>query len=166
MPVYTLRRSSTSASSFKANMGISKYLKDIPVPCKEQINKLEQSAFKTLPNSKNGPKRKEEETSLLSEATLKATQYNTKWGRKVFEEWQQQQQNTCAMFEVVGVADLKCEDVQDLTIPPEHMLPNTLNCWLSKFACEVAEQNGEVILPICPIVNCCDQPSFVKPVID
>ena len=82
MPVYTLRRSSTSASSFKANMGISKYLKDIPVPCKEQINKLEQSAFKTLPNSKNGPKRKEEETSLLSEATLKATQYNTKWGKK------------------------------------------------------------------------------------
>ena len=86
--------------------------------------------------------------------------------KKVFEEWQQQQQNTCAMFEVVGVADLKCEDVQDLTIPPEHMLPNTLNCWLSKFACEVAEQNGEVILPICSIVNCCDQPSFVKPVID
>ena len=82
MPVYTLRRSSTSASSFKANMGISKYLKDIPVPCKEQINKLEQSVFKTLPNSKNGPKRKEEETSLLSEATLKATQYNTKWGKK------------------------------------------------------------------------------------
>ena len=85
--------------------------------------------------------------------------------KKVFEEWQQQQ-NTCAMFEVVGVADLKCEDVQDLTIPPEHMLPNTLNCWLSKFACEVAKQNGEVILPICSIVNCCDQPSFVKPVID
>ena len=78
-------------------MGISKYLKDIPVPCKEQINKLEQSVFKTLPNSKNGPKRKEEETSLLSEATLKATQYNTKWGRKVFEEWQQRRQIICAM---------------------------------------------------------------------
>ena len=75
MPVYTSRRSSTSASSFKANMGISKYLKDIPVPCKEQINKLEQSVFKTLPNSKNGPKRKEEETSLLSEPLRK--QHNT-----------------------------------------------------------------------------------------
>ena len=33
------------------------------------------------------PKGKEEETSLVSEATPKATQYNTKWGRKVFEEW-------------------------------------------------------------------------------
>ena len=129
-------------------MGISKYLKDIPVPCKEQINKLEQRNQSTF------------------WATLKATEYNTKWGRKVFEEWQQWQQNTCAMFEVVGVADLKYKDVQDLTIPLEHMLPNTLNCWLSKFACEVAEQNGEVILPICSIVNCCDQPSFVKPVID
>ena len=55
------------------------------------------------------PKSKEEETSLVSEATPKATQYNTKWGRKVFEEWQQRRQNTCAMLEVVGVADLKCE---------------------------------------------------------
>ena len=32
-------------------------------------------------------KGKEEETSLLSEAPPKAIQYNTKWGRKVFEEW-------------------------------------------------------------------------------
>ena len=32
-------------------------------------------------------KSKEEETSLLSEAPPKAIQYNTKWGRKVFEEW-------------------------------------------------------------------------------
>ena len=35
--------------------------------------------------------------------------------------------------EVVGVADLKCEDVQDLTVPQEHMPPNTLNFWLGKF---------------------------------
>ena len=44
------------------------------------------------------PKSKEEETSLVSEAT--------KWGRKVFEEWQQRRQNTCAKFEVVGVAEM------------------------------------------------------------
>ena len=89
------------------------------------------------------PKSKEEETSLVSEATPKATQYNTKWGRKVFEEWQQRRQNTCAMSEVVGVVDLKCEDVQDLTVSLEHMSANTLNFWLSKFVCEVAKQNGE-----------------------
>ena len=89
------------------------------------------------------PKSKEEETSLVSEATPKATQYNTKWGRKVFEEWQQRRQNTCAMLEVVGVADLKCEDVQDLTVSLEHMSANTLNFWLSKFVCEVANQIGE-----------------------
>ena len=55
-------------------------------------------------------------------------------------EWQQWQQNTCAMLEVVY---LKCEDVSDLTVPLEHMLPNTQNFWLSKFICEVAKQNGE-----------------------
>ena len=32
-------------------------------------------------------KSKEEGTSLLSEDTPKAIQYNTKWDRKVFEEW-------------------------------------------------------------------------------
>jgi len=47
------------------------------------------------------------------------------------------------MLEVVGVADLKCEDVQDLTVSPEHMSANTLNFWLSKFVCEVAKQNCE-----------------------
>ena len=88
------------------------------------------------------PKSKEEETSLVSEATPKATQYNTKWGRKVFEEWQQRRQHTCAMLEVVGVADLKC-DVQGLTVSLEHMSANTLNFWLSEFVCEVAKENGE-----------------------
>ena len=38
------------------------------------------------------PKSKEEETSLVSEATPKATQYNPKWDRKVFEKWQQRRQ--------------------------------------------------------------------------
>ena len=44
---------------------------------------------------------------------------------------------------VVGVAEMSCEDVEDLTVPLEHMSPNTLNFWLSKFVCEVAKQNGE-----------------------
>ena len=38
------------------------------------------------------PKSKEEETSLLSEATPKATQYIT--------EWQQRWENKCAMLEI------------------------------------------------------------------
>ena len=33
----------------------------------------------------------------------------------------------CNVKKVVGVADLKYEDIQDLTVPPEHMSPNTLN---------------------------------------
>ena len=40
-------------------------------------------------------------------------------------------------------SNLKCEDVQDLTVSLEHMSANTLNFWLSKFVCEVAKQNGE-----------------------
>ena len=79
------------------------------------------------------PKSKEEETSLVSEATPKTTQYNTKWGRKVFEEWQQRQQNTCAKLEVVEVAEMNCEDDEDLTVLLEHMPPNALKVWLSKF---------------------------------
>ena len=66
------------------------------------------------------------------EATPKATLYNTKWGRKVFEEWQQRRQNKCAMLEIVGVAGLKCEDVEDLTVSLERMSRSTLNLWLSK----------------------------------
>ena len=99
-------------------------------------------------------KSKEEETSLLSEAPPKAIQYNTKWGRKVFEEWQQRRQNTCTMLEVGRVADLECEDVQDLIVPLEHMWPNTLNFWLGKFVCAVAKQNGERYLSTCDRFIC------------
>lgn len=60
-------------------------------------------------------------------------------------EWQ----NVCAMLEVVGVADLKCDDVQDLPAPLERTSPNTLNFYLSKFVCEVAKQNGERFPPNC-----------------
>ena len=39
------------------------------------------------------------------------------------------------------------EDVEDLTVPLEHMSPNGLNFWLSKFVCEVTKQNGECYPP-------------------
>ena len=48
---------------------------------------------------------------------------------------------------------------RSLTISVEHMSPNTLNFWLSKFVCEAAKQNGEryppnsLYLLICAI-NC------------
>ena len=50
-------------------------------------------------------------------------------------------------------------DVQNLTVSLEHMSPNTLYVWLSKFVSEVANQNGErsppnaLYLLICA-VNC------------
>ena len=96
----------------------------------------------------HSPKSKEEETSLVSEATPKTTQYNTKWGRKVFEEWQQRRQNTSAKLKVVGVAKMNCEDVEDLTVPLEHMSPNTLNFWLSKFFVKWQNKMESAILPI------------------
>ena len=82
------------------------------------------------------PKGNKEEISLVLEATLRATQYNIKWGRKVLEEWQQPRQN-------------KCEDVQNMTISVEHMSPNTLlYFWLIKFVCEVPIKMESVIRPI------------------
>ena len=39
----------------------------------------------------------------------------------VFKEWQQRRQNMCAKLEVVGVAEMNCEDVEDLTVPLEHV---------------------------------------------
>lgn len=63
------------------------------------------------------------------------------------------------MSELVGVAGLKCEDVQDVTVSVEHMSPNTLHIWLSKLVCEVAKQKGEryppnlLYLLVCAI-NC------------
>lgn len=41
------------------------------------------------------------------------------------------------------MANLKCVDVQALTVPLKHRLSNTLNFWLSQFVCEGAQQNGE-----------------------
>ena len=91
----------------------------------------------------------------MSEATPRATQYNTKWDRKVLEEWQQRRQNKYAMSELVGVAGLKCEDVQNLIVSLKHVSPNTLYFWLSKFACEVANQNGERYPPNSPYLLIC-----------
>ena len=105
------------------------------------------------------PKGKKGEISFMLEGTLRATQYNTKCGRKVLEEWQQRRQNKWAMSELVGVDGLKCEDVQSLTVSLEHKSPSTLYFWLSKFVCEVTNQNGECYPPnslyllIC-VVNC------------
>ena len=79
----------------------------------------------------------------MSEATPRATQYNTKSGRKFLEEWKKRWQDKCAMSELVGVAGLKCEDIQNLTVSLERMSPNTLYFWFSKFVCEVANPNGE-----------------------
>lgn len=86
----------------------------------------------------------------LSEATPKSTQNNcyTRWGRKVLQKRQQRRQTTCAMLEVVGVADLKCEDVQDLTVPVEHLSQNTLNFRMIKFVVRWPNKMESVILPI------------------
>ena len=106
-------------------------------------NALYKYLFIIIKSKEAKKRRREEETSLVLDATPKTTQYNTKWGRKVFEERQLRRQNKCAQLEVVGMAETNCEDVEDLTVPLEHMSPNTLNFWLSKFISEVAKQNGE-----------------------
>ena len=59
-----------------------------------------------------------------------------------------------AKLEGIRVAVMNSEYVEDLTVPLEHMSPNTLNFWLSKFICEVAKQNGppnSLYLLVCAI---------------
>ena len=64
------------------------------------------------------------------------------------------------MSEVVGVASLKCKDVQDVTISVEHMLPNVLNFWFSKFVCEEHGQekwralSAQFVFLLVCVINC------------
>ena len=80
------------------------------------------------------PKTEEEEISLLSETVPKNTTYNTK------SAWQNTRMNKKAQLETVGHNGLESTNVDDLSVPLEHMSANSLNFWLCKFICEVAKQ--------------------------
>ena len=89
------------------------------------------------------PKTEEEEISSLSETVPKNTTYNTKWAVNVFTAWQNTRMNKKAQMETVGHNGLELTNVEDLSVPLEHMSANSLNFWLCKFICEVAKQTGE-----------------------
>ena len=89
------------------------------------------------------PKTEEEEISLLSETVPKNTTYNTKWAVNVFTAWQNTRMNKKAQLETAGGNGLESTNVDDLSVPLEHMSANSLNFWLCKFICEVAKQTGE-----------------------
>ena len=61
------------------------------------------------------------------------------------------------MSEVVRMAGLKCKDVVDVTVSVEHMSPNKLNFWLSKFSSFVKwpSKMESVIRPIRLFVSLC-----------
>ena len=89
------------------------------------------------------PKSEEQERYLLSEVVPRNTQYNTKWGVKVFRDWQETRQNKRAQLESIGFDNLDVTNVDDLTVPLEEMSAYMLNFWLCRFMCEVAKQNGQ-----------------------
>ena len=89
------------------------------------------------------PKTEEEEISLLSETAPKNTKYNTKWAVNVFTAWQNTRMNKTAQLETSGGNGLESTNVEDLSVPLEHMFADSLNFWLCEFICEVAMQTGE-----------------------
>ena len=89
------------------------------------------------------PKTEEEEIFLLSETGPKNTKYNTKWAVNVFTAWQNTRMNKKAQFETSKGNGLESTNVEDLSVPLEHMSADSLNFWLCKFICEVEKQTGE-----------------------
>ena len=85
----------------------------------------------------------EEEISLLSETVPKNTTNNTKWAVNVFTAWKNTRMNKKAQLETVGHNRLESTNVEDLSVPLEHMSANSLNFWLCKFICEVVKQTRE-----------------------
>ena len=67
------------------------------------------------------PKTEEEEISLLSETVPKNTQENTKWAVNVFTAWQNMRMNRKAQLETSGGNGLESTNVEDLSVPLEHM---------------------------------------------
>ena len=89
------------------------------------------------------PKTEEEEISLLSETAPKNTKYNTKWAVNVFTAWQNTRMNKTAQLETSGGNGLESTNVEDLSVPLEHMSADSLNFCLCEFICEVAKQTEE-----------------------
>ena len=96
------------------------------------------------------PKTEKEEILLLSETVPKNTKYNKKWAVNVFTAWQNTRMNKKAQLETSGGNGLESTNVEDLSVPLEHMSADSLNFWLCKFICEVAKQTGERYPPTLP----------------
>ena len=106
--------------------------------------------FQSLPNRQNGNSSfssaenwREREIFLLSETGPKNTKYNTKWAVNVFTAWQNTRMNKTAQLETSGGNGLESTNVEDLSVPLEHMSADSLNIWLCKFICECEKQTGE-----------------------
>ena len=89
------------------------------------------------------PKTEVGEISLLPETVPKNTKYNTKWAVSVFTAWQNTRMNKKGQLETSGGNGLESTNVEELSVPLEHMSAESLNFWLCKFICEVAKQTGE-----------------------
>ena len=76
------------------------------------------------------PKTEAEAIALLSETVPKKTKYNTKWTVNDFTTWKNTRMNKKAQLETVGGNGRERSDVEDLSVPLEHMSANSLNFWL------------------------------------
>jgi hypothetical protein len=69
----------------------------------------------------------------------KNTRYNTKWTKRVFEEWQNNRLDKTACVDVAS-DEHDSQQIEDLTVPLAKMLVPSVAHWLSKFACEARQK--------------------------
>ena len=81
--------------------------------------------------------------ALLSETVPKNTKYNTKWAMNVFTAWQNTRMNKTVQLETSGGNGLEATNLEELSVPLEHMSADSLNFWLCKFIREVDKQTEE-----------------------
>lgn len=90
------------------------------------------------------PKTAKEEQCCIESVVPATTKYATKWGLKIFKEWQKNRRNCDPLKEESSLWSLQdLRSIQVLTTNIEDMTASSLNFWLSKFIQEVAKQDGE-----------------------
>ena len=66
---------------------------------------------------------------------------------KIFDEWQKHRGNKIAKNESFGFECKRLGSLQDLTVDVHDMSAKSLNIWLTKFAGEVVNRDGERYSP-------------------
>ncbi|KAK3709911.1 hypothetical protein QZH41_020037 [Actinostola sp. cb2023] len=87
------------------------------------------------------PQTLEETKMVVGQSIPKTTQYKTRWGVRIFENWRSQRNNKLPECEVNPLG-LNVSFVQTLDTPLTSMTKASLNFWLIKFIQELTDKDG------------------------